>query len=681
MVGESKRPPRDRSGERIRGKYELVFRIAVGGMGEVYRAKNLMVGRDVAIKILLPALAVSDDVRARFMREAQMAHFVRHAHVVEIFDIDEDEHGIPFIVQELLEGEDLASYLDRAGGALPVEVTLAVMQPVADALGAAHEKGLVHRDLKPENIFLAAVNDELVPKILDFGISKVSNVDGLGSESEGRLIVGSPTYMSPEQIRTPGDVDQRADVWAVGVILYECLAGRRPFDAISVADLFVQICRDNPPPIDDLVQDLPRALRDLVMGCLNRRADRRPQDGTVLARALRRISSRLSGVLSVPGTVTQRPPPVPVGARVGGPPRMPVGNLDPTAPDLSEYGAFRVPQDLHLDFGELGTVDTQEGIANAVAQVTAARRSSPDVLDPAEPAGRPSTTPQLRPRPLEIDVDPHVFAAASAQRTGHARVSSPHSPPSSSRASRPGRAREAVRPGRPQRLPDVPGMGSILSVVLWLCLSAGALVALAGEEPASVLTRVRVVLPLALLASVLTLGAVSVGVLLRARESPLWSLAFAGVGGAGVSAMVLALGFYHVLPNLPGVRTHRQLFVALAVAALALLFAGVALRALFVTVDALRVRPRHPVLAFGALVFALGLALASGLMGYALKEGRALPAVARAAASLAPSAPAEGASERAPAAGGDVESGVTEPPDAPPADPESSPDQGPSAPL
>ena len=238
MLAQKPAPP-DRSGERIRGKYQLDSRIAVGGMGEVYRATNTLVGREVAIKILLPSLAKSENVRARFLREAQLAHFVRHAHVVEILDIDEDEGGFPFIVQELLEGEDLATYLDRAGGALPVVVTLAVLVPVAEALGAAHIKGLVHRDLKPENIYLSAVNNALVPKILDFGISKVTKSGAVGSEADGRLIVGSPAYMSPEQIRAPGEVDQRTDVWAVGVLLYECLAGRRPFDATSVLVLFV----------------------------------------------------------------------------------------------------------------------------------------------------------------------------------------------------------------------------------------------------------------------------------------------------------------------------------------------------------------------------------------------------------------------------------------------------------
>jgi serine/threonine-protein kinase len=614
-----KPPPPDRSGEQIRGKYKLDSRIAVGGMGEVYRATNTLVGREVAIKILLPHLARSEAVRGRFLREAQLAHFVRHAHVVEILDIDEDDHGFPFIVQELLEGEDLGAYLDRAGGKLSVEVTLAVLVPVAEALGAAHAKGLVHRDLKPENIFLAAQNDVLIPKILDFGISKVTKSGDTGPDPDGRLIVGSPTYMSPEQIRAPGDVDQRTDVWAVGVILYECLAGRRPFDAASVADLFVQICRDDPPSIDDYVLDLPRALRDLIMGCLNRRADRRPQDGAVLARALQRVASRLSGVFSVPGTHSHSShPPKRVGGRSSQ--RPPVNHqLEPTAPDLSEYGAFQVPDELRLDFGDLGALDNPESIANAVAQVAARRTSNPGF---AAPVGAAAPSPSPPPRVSQpLDIDPRDLPAQRVRRSSPQGAGVPGSAPSTGHKPTQPR-REAVRPGRAGRLPELPSLGTVFGALLWLALSAACVALLAGDALPAPLAGAGMLVGFGLLAAVFGLAAAATGVLLRAAGSPGYTLGVVGLGGLGVTVTTLVLGLRHTLPNLPGVRDNHAVWGLAGAGAVALLAVGLGLRGLFAGADAFRVTPRRPLLGVLLLLASLGLLAGGGFSAYALAAGR-----------------------------------------------------------
>lgn len=411
--------------------------------------------------------------------------------------------------------------------------------------------------------------------------------------------------MSPEQIRAPGEVDQRTDVWAVGVLLYECLAGRRPFDATSVSELFVQICRDDPPPIDDLVPDLPRALRDLVMGCLNRRPDRRPQDGTVLARALHRVSSRLSGVLSVPGTLSSRPP-KPVGGRRTDRPAA-NHNLEPTAPDLSEYGAFQVPDELRLDFGDLGALDTPASIASAVAQVAADRSSNPGR------ASMPGDAPRAS---IPLDIDPRDLPTAQGRR-------SYASAPSNPRAKVPGAPpREAVRPGRAGRLPEVPSFGVMVSAVLWLGLSAAAVLLLALPAIPAAFPLTGALRGLGLLAVVITLGATAVGVLMRTRGSPAYILGVAGLGGVGVTVATLVLGLRHVMPNLPGVRENHTLWGLIGVGAVALLTLGLGVRGLIAAIDAFRVQPRRGLVGGVLLVVSLALVAGAGLGFYALGSGK-----------------------------------------------------------
>jgi hypothetical protein len=400
----------------------------------------------------------------------------------------------------------------------------------------------------------------------------------------------------------------------VGVILYECLAGRRPFDAASVADLFVQICRDDPPPIDDYVPDLPRALRDLVMGCLNRRPDRRPQDGTVLARALHRVSSRLSGVLSVPGTLSSRPPKAVGGRRTDRP--APNNQMEPTAPDLSEYGAFQVPDELRLDFGDLGALDTPASIASAVAKVAAGRTSVPGA-----PASARTPTPAEEPRPrasIPLDIDPRDLP------TGQGRRSYAGSPATTT-GSRPKPAgvpqREAVRPGRAGRLPEVPGVGVLLGAGLWVALAAASVVLFGLPALPTGFPAVGAALGFVVLAVVLTLGATSVGVLMRTRGSPGYTLGVVGLGGLGVTVAALALGLRHVMPNLPGIRDNHVVMGLFGVAALALLAVGLGLRGLFAGADAFRLRPPRAVAGVLLLVTSVGLLVGGGLAFYALGSG------------------------------------------------------------
>ncbi|MBW2456423.1 MAG: protein kinase [Deltaproteobacteria bacterium] len=296
-----------REGETLKGKYLLLERLGVGGMGEVYRARNTLLDRVVAIKVLHADLAKNKQVVQRFTREAKAANVVRHRNIVDVLDIDQDESGLSFIVQEYLEGEDFGVTLEDRGGSIPATEALDILIPVAEAVGVAHEKGLVHRDLKPENVYLALVDDEVVPKILDFGISKLAveaeivdkPVAGDDAPKNVRLTaagqaMGTPAYMSPEQIRDPSTVDARTDVWAIGVMLYEAASGRLPFDAETLGDLFVEICTREPPPLDRIVPDVPKELAQIVRRCLRPEPLARHADAMTLSKALARCRDQMA---------------------------------------------------------------------------------------------------------------------------------------------------------------------------------------------------------------------------------------------------------------------------------------------------------------------------------------------------------------------------------------------------
>src|ERR1700728_83204 len=204
-----------REGEVLAGKYRLDGLLGAGGMGEVYRAENLGIGRSVAIKVLREEHGESAEVVMRFLREARAANIVRHPNVVDVLDVGQAEDGSPFIVQELLEGEDLAHYVHAQGGKLPPETAIRLLIPAIDAVAFAHARGVIHRDLKPENIFLARDHSgAVVPKLLDFGISRVVSVEEQRMTATG-MSIGTPAYMSPEQIRADKVVDARTDVWSI----------------------------------------------------------------------------------------------------------------------------------------------------------------------------------------------------------------------------------------------------------------------------------------------------------------------------------------------------------------------------------------------------------------------------------------------------------------------------------
>jgi serine/threonine-protein kinase len=264
-------------GDLLADKYRVERLIGVGGMGAVLAAKHIDLDERVAIKMLLPHIPTHGEPVARFLREAQAAAKIRSDHVVRIYDVGRLDSGAPFIVMEYLEGSDLAQTTD-ARGPLPIEDAVGYVLQACEAIASAHALGIVHRDLKPANLFLTTMPDGSARvKVLDFGISKVSRGDvsssmGLTSTTS---IMGTPAFRSPEQLRATRDVDARADVWALGAILYALLTGSPPYDGASNADVSAKIIRDEPPPLATTRPDAPPELAAAIRSCLEKDPEKR----------------------------------------------------------------------------------------------------------------------------------------------------------------------------------------------------------------------------------------------------------------------------------------------------------------------------------------------------------------------------------------------------------------------
>jgi serine/threonine-protein kinase len=295
--------------EIIAGKYRLLRKLGQGGMGSVWYAEHLTLHSPVAIKLIDPSIADNAEALGRFLREAQSAASLRSPHVVQILDHGVD-NGIPYIAMELLDGESLADRLTRVGRLSSGE-TGRVLQQVARAIGRAHEAGIVHRDLKPDNIYLVRNDDEEIAKVLDFGIAK-SNAHGLGASVGGGTrtgaVLGTPYYMSPEQAEGAKTLDGRADIWAMGVIAFECLLGSRPFDEETLGSLLLAICA-RPIPIPSQRGPVPVGFDEWFARACSRDVAQRYAGARDAAADLRQICDGALGT-----TANHGPPSVSSGA-------------------------------------------------------------------------------------------------------------------------------------------------------------------------------------------------------------------------------------------------------------------------------------------------------------------------------------------------------------------------------
>jgi serine/threonine protein kinase len=306
-----------RTGLLIGGKYRLMCEIGKGGMGAVWAATHESLGLEVAVKFLRPQSATEERLAERFIAEARMAAAIKHRFVVDVFDFGTTEHGLPYMVLELLEGQELAERMND-GPPMQVKDAIRFIAQCMSGLDAVHRAGVVHRDLKPENIFLISDSDGLFPKLLDFGIAQTNAADQFGGSSTPELMseagreptrrrrltnagvaVGTPSYMAPEQLRATGDLDARADVYAMGVILFELLTGRVPFEGESTAALLLDIMTHQPPRLADLRPELGLPLSDLLSRAMARDRNERFTSAAEMREALNRVIPGLPAATTV----------------------------------------------------------------------------------------------------------------------------------------------------------------------------------------------------------------------------------------------------------------------------------------------------------------------------------------------------------------------------------------------
>src|SRR5438105_11846561 len=301
------------SGSRL-GPYEILAPLGAGGMGEVYRARDPRLGREVAIKVLPASFSADAERLRRFEQEAKAAGVLNHPNVTAVYDIGTAEDA-PYVVQELLEGETLRAVL--AGGRLSPRKTIDYSLQIVHGLAAAHEKGIVHRDLKPENIFVT--NDGRV-KILDFGLAKLTHTEERGQATnlptatagtEPGVVLGTLGYMSPEQVRGR-PADARSDIFSFGAILYEMLSGQRAFRGDSAADTMSAILKEDPPDLSATNQNISPGLERIVRHCLEKSPEQRFHSAHDLAFDIEALSGTSAPGRGAIQAVAGRPAP-PIG--------------------------------------------------------------------------------------------------------------------------------------------------------------------------------------------------------------------------------------------------------------------------------------------------------------------------------------------------------------------------------
>ena len=442
----SSAPAAPEPGTVLAGKYRVERVLGVGGMGVVVAATHVQLDQRVAIKYLLPAALGNAEVVERFAREARIAAKLRGPHVARVIDVSQFDDGAPFMVLEYLEGHDLGRELENKGP-LEVEDAVRYILETCEALAEAHAAHVVHRDLKPANLFLAVQPDKrAIVKVLDFGISRSVDASAIALTGTG-TVMGTVFYMSPEQLADPKGIDHRADIWSLGVILYELLTGTQPFTGDSAPAVIIAVLANKPRPILEL-RALPAGLEEVVARCLREDRGARFQSVAELAAALAPFAAERDR-----GSAE-------VAARVLG------VSAEPPRPAQAEEAAVSAEGKLAIATAATVLFDTAEPVASKTAPAPAPRSRAPLALGAVGAValvglglalargGSSASGAPLTPEP-----PPHAPSASASSPAVVAATASPPTPVAATALGAPGAAAPSHSPATPAAppSPSVPG--------------------------------------------------------------------------------------------------------------------------------------------------------------------------------------------------------------------------------
>jgi serine/threonine-protein kinase len=426
-----------REGDILAGKYRVDRLLGVGGMGVVVAASHVHLETKVAIKFLLPEMLNSREAVARFAREARAAVKITSEHVARIFDVGTLENGAPYMVMEFLEGGDLAAWIEQRGR-LPVEQAVEFVLQACVAVADAHGLGIVHRDLKPANLFCVRRTDgQLLIKVLDFGISKVTQFGASGpgvSVTKTSALMGSPLYMSPEQMQSSKAVDSGTDIWALGIILFELLTGQTPFAGETLPEVVLNIATRPTPSLRGFRPDVPVGLEAVILRCLEKDARARYRNIGELAVALlpfapqaKTLVERISGIMQASG-ISASALNLPPSPRVGGTLMTAAETTAPVGQTLSNTPGVKAAVVIAAFLGTIAfaiggfVLFSRKGSSAHDPQATASAVTA--ASPPPAAAPPPSATPEAA-----KDTPPPPPAAAAPTEVPDAKAASAASPP------------------------------------------------------------------------------------------------------------------------------------------------------------------------------------------------------------------------------------------------------------
>ena len=423
----------DLEGQTLLGKYRIVGQLGQGGMGSVWRGAHVRTGRKVAIKVLDERFLSNSAIVQRFGREARAASAIQHPGIVEVLDLDQTARGVPFLVMELLEGETLAERIQREGR-LSQDESIVIMGQLLEALDAAHAHGVVHRDLKPDNVVLIPRGQTSVVKILDFGISqkddeRVSQLTLAGS------VLGTPHYMAPEQAMGEEEVDGRADVYAAGVVMYECVVGDVPFDAPNYNRLIQVILTDAPTPPTERGAKITPGVEEVILRALEKDRDARPQTAGAMLEMLQAVTSEATAPFDRETLGFVREEGAPKSSRTA---------LASTMAEEGEGGAgapetpaYQAPSSVEIDLPELD-------MSSAPAEPPRPATPPPSVPPSPDPTGGPSAHAAFEPG---VGRDDPLSFEAELDRSASGAESLDIDERALARSSRPPRRATSMAPG------------------------------------------------------------------------------------------------------------------------------------------------------------------------------------------------------------------------------------------